>query len=199
MGEALAFAAVAAATQVAESAAEARARNSAPVTHASTGVAVSPNCDNQAQYGCLTVTPSQPAAIAPEPEMTDDDAHDYVLGYVNGVRKLNAAAPIARDAGLESFAQTGSEELARDHRPNQHITEHSRELRGQSTELQGSPEGSRPGPLQDRIGEILLSWMAEGAGGIHHDALLRADWRKIGVGIANRDGRIYFTVDLATE
>jgi uncharacterized protein YkwD len=39
--------------------------------------------------------------------------------------------------------------------------------------------------------------MGEGPGGMHHDALLRPDWRKVGVGIVRSDGRMYFTVDFS--
>jgi hypothetical protein len=197
LGEALAFAAAAGAAQVAQSVAEQNARNNAPVTHSSTGASMSPGCDNDGQYSCVTVAPAASAA-APESEMGEDEARDYVLGYVNGVRKLNGVGPIARDPTLDAFAQAGSEQLAQDHRPNRHITEHGQELHAGSAEDQGSPDGSRPAPLQDQIAEILLGMMAEGQGGMHHDVMLRPEWRKLGVGIAHRAGRMYFTVDFST-
>ena len=65
MGEALAFAGAAAAAQVVQSAAEARARNNAPVTHSSTGVGVTPQCDNDGQYSCVTVTTTSGGPPAP--------------------------------------------------------------------------------------------------------------------------------------
>jgi uncharacterized protein YkwD len=34
---------------------------------------------------------------------------------------------------------------------------------------------------------------------MHHDALLRPEWKRLGVGIANRDGRTYFTIDFMAE
>jgi uncharacterized protein YkwD len=196
MGEALAFAAVAAAAQVAESAAEARARNNTPIAHSST-LSVSPRCDNEDQYACLSIAigAARPPDV-PEHAMSLDEAHDYVLGYVNGIRKLNHVAPVVRDPALDTFALAGSTELAQDHRLNQHMMDHARDLAGKSTELQGSPEGLAPGPLEDQLGETLLRWTGEGAGGIHHDALLRPEWRSLGVGIATIDGRTYFTVDL---
>jgi uncharacterized protein YkwD len=199
MGEALAFAAVAGAAQIVQSAAEQHARNAAPMTHASTGVNVSQQCDNDGQYGCLSVS-SSPAArdLQPDREMDDDEARDYVLGYVNGVRKLNSVGSLVRDEPLDAFAQAGSDELAQDHRPNQHMAQHAQEVHGTSAEIQGPPDGVRPGPLQDRLAELLLGWMGEGLGGMHHDALLRADWRKIGVGIVSRAGRMYFTVDFSS-
>jgi uncharacterized protein YkwD len=197
MGEALAFAAVAGAAQVVQSVAEQHARNSAPVTRAG-GVGVSPQCDNEGQYGCVSVSgsPSSPAN-APEAELNDDEARDYVLGYVNGVRKLNAVIPVVRDEALDAFAQAGSEELGQDHKQNQHMALHAQELHAVSTELQGSPDGSGAGILQDQIAESLLRWMGEGRGGMHHDTLLRPEWRKVGVGIVRSGGRMYFTVDFS--
>ena len=78
------------------------------------------------------------------------------------------------------------------------MAQHAQEVRGASEEIQGPPDGARPGPLQDRLAELLLGWMGEGPGGMHHDAMLRADWRKIGVGILSRRGRMYFTVDFSS-
>jgi uncharacterized protein YkwD len=197
VGQALAFAAAAGALQVAQAAAEQNARNNAPVTHASAGVAVTPSCDNEGQYGCLSVTPSPSSGDAPDAEMSDDDAREYVLGYLNGVRKLNQDEPLVRDQGLDAFAQAGSDELAQDHRANQHMADHARELSAASGEIQGSPDGSRPGPLQEQIGQILLRFAGEGPGGVHHDAMLRPEWRKLGVGIATSEGRTFFTVDFS--
>ena len=202
MGEALAFASVAAAAQVVQSAAEQRARNSAPITRSSTGVSVTPQCDNDGQYSCVSVSgsrsPTEPAPMQPDSEMGDEEARDYVLGYVNGVRKLNAVGPLVRDESLDAFAQAGSEELAQDHRPNQHIALHGPELHAASGEVQGSPDGAPPGALEDRIAEILLRMMGEGKGGMHHDAILSPEWRRLGVGIARHGGRLYLTVDFAS-
>jgi uncharacterized protein YkwD len=196
MGEALAFAAVAGAAQVAQSVAEQHARNSAPVTHAG-GVGVTPQCNNEGQYGCVSVASSPTPAELPEAELSDDEARDYVLGYVNGVRKLNGIGPVERDEALDAFAQAGSDELAQDHKQNQHMTVHAQELHATSAELQGSPDGASAGTLQDQIAGSLLRWMGEGAGGQHHDVLLRAEWHKLGVGIVKNGGRLYFTVDFS--
>jgi uncharacterized protein YkwD len=196
MGEALAFAAAAGAAQVAQSVAEQQARNNAPVTHAG-GAAVTPACDNQGQYACVSVAPGEGPrpADAPERDMSEAEARDYVLGFVNGVRKLNGAPPLARDEALDAFAQAGSEQLAQDHRVGRHLAEHSTDLRATSGEVQGAPDGSPPGGLQDQLAEILLRMSGEGPGGMHRDVLLRADWRKLGVGIAHAGGRMFFTVD----
>jgi uncharacterized protein YkwD len=198
MGEALAFAGVAAAAQVVQSAAEARARNNAPVTRTSTGVAVSPQCDNEGQYSCVTLSTPSPGERPPmqaDAPMSSDEAREYVLGYVNGVRKLNAAPPVARDEAVDAFAQAGSDQLADDHKPGRHLTEHARDLPAGNVELQGSPDGAPGGSLQDVMADILLRWMGEGAGGMHHDALLKGAWHKLGVGITSRGGRVFVNVD----
>jgi uncharacterized protein YkwD len=200
LGEALAFAAAAAAVQVAQSVAEQNARNSAPITHAS-GVNVSTQCDNDGQYGCVNIAPApsnDERASGDAPDMSDDDAREYVLGYVNGVRRLNGAAPVVRDPSLDAFAQAASVELSIDHIPDQHLLAHAQELQGPSAEVQGVPDGSSPGPLQEQIASVLLRAMNEGPGGAHHDTILRPDWRRIGVGIERRDGRMYFTLDFAS-
>jgi uncharacterized protein YkwD len=195
MGEALSFAAVAGAVQVAESEAERQARNQRPIAHAS-GVNVTPGCDDQDQYACATIA-SSPAPRPPEREMTDDEARDYVLGYVNGVRKLNGQPPVAHDDALDKFARDGSEQLATEHRTGQHLADHPRDFHVPVGEVQGAPAGAPPGPLQDRLGEALLQMMNEGAGGMHHDVLLRPEWRKLGVGVVERADRLYLTMDFS--
>jgi uncharacterized protein YkwD len=197
VGEALAFAAVAGAVQVAEAAMEQQARNSAPVTHGTYGLNVSSGCNNDGQFGCLSVTPGAGANDPTEPEMNDDDARDYVLDYVNGVRKLNGVSPLVRDDGLDAFAQAGSEQLAHDHSPNAHMAMHARELRVAATEVQGPADGLSPGELQDQLGAVMLRFTGEGAGGTHHDTMLRPEWRKLGVGIAHDGLRTFFTADFA--
>jgi uncharacterized protein YkwD len=197
VGEAVAFAAVAGAAQVAQSIAEERARSSAPIAR-SGGYGLSP-CDNQGQYACLSVAaaPAPPPERAPEPEMTADEARDYVRDYVNGVRKLNGAPPVVRDESLDAFAEAGSEELARDHQVGRHLADRGREIGSPVGEVQSAAEGAPSGMLQDQIGATLLEMTGEGSGGPHHDVILRPGWRKLGVGIVNRAGRAYLTVDFS--
>jgi len=193
MGEALAFAAAAGVAQIAESVAEQNARNGAPVTHATYGV--SAQCDDQSSYACVTVTPGSGAPAAPAADMTDADGRDYVLGYVNGIRKLNGAPRIERDDDLDAFAQAGSEQLAIDHRQGAHWAEHAPELKVRTGEVQGSPDGVAAGTLEDQLASVMLGMTNEGPGGMHHDVLLRREWRKLGVGLTQRAGRTYVTVD----
>jgi hypothetical protein len=195
MGEALAFATLAGAAQLVESAAEAKARNDAPVRRAHTGVDVSARCADD-QYGCVSFTPGAPDRRPPDPDLTEAEARDYVLGYLNGVRKIHGAGVLVRDETLEAFAQEGSDALAADHVAGGHLANHPREG-VQLVELQGPPDGSAPGPLEDQLAAILVAMMNEGAGGKHHDAMLHAAWRRAGVGITHAKGRMYFTAELS--
>jgi uncharacterized protein YkwD len=199
LGEALAFATVAAVAQVAQAEAEARARK-ASAAQSSAAVQVTPQCDNADQYACISISAgaARPPDL-PDHEMTAEEAHEYVLGYVNGIRKLSHLGPMIRDPKLDAFALAGSFELAQDHRQNQHIMEHAKDLGGRSTELQASPDGITPGPLEDQIGSTLVRWIAEGTGGMHHDAIVNPEWRKLGSGLVSVEGRTYFTIDFASE
>jgi len=200
--EAAAFAGIAAVAQIVQSAAEARARNSAPVTPGSTGPRVVPQCDNDVQYPCVTIEGSPPSGDVRLPvterDMTADELSDYVLAYVNGVRKLHALGPLVRDPTLEAFARAGSGTLSRDHLAHGHRIDHAGELESPPTELQDSLEGTPvEGALQDGIGRILVHWMDETPDGPHRGTLMRPEWHKIGVGVTSREGRAYVTVDFS--
>ena len=198
LGEALAIAGVAAAAQIAQAAAEQRARNSAPVAMSSTGLSVSPGCDNDGQYGCVSVSASPSRADAPGPELDDNGARANTCSVTSTAyesstrfRRSPATKPSMRSRA------PGSDELAQDHAPNQHMLDHGRELVAASAEIQGSPDGAPPAALQDQIAQSLLRFTGEGPGGLHHDTMLRPEWRKLGVGIVNREGRTYLTVDFS--
>ena len=188
--------ATAAAVQVAQSVAEENARRNAPVTHAS--VPVSTQCDNDGQYGCVSLQPgAASAASSDDPAAaatSEGDARDFVLRYVNGVRRLNGSPPLVRDGALDAFAQAKSEELAIDHQPGAHLRAHADAA---EAEVQGSPALFGAGGPQDSIGGALLRFMNEGPGGADHDALLAPQWRTMGVGLVNLDGRAYLTIDFS--
>jgi hypothetical protein len=128
------------------------------------------------------------------PGMTLTEARSYTLRYINGLRSLNGREPLTLDDRLTEFAQQGSEQLSRDHRPHGHIIDEQGKCPGCS-ENQGDSYGWRPAPLQKQIDEILAGMMAEGTGGGHHDNILRPEWRKLGVGIVYPEGRLFFTTD----
>lgn len=191
LGEALAFAAVAGATQVAQSAIAENARHATPRPQP---------CGDEGQYTCyysVAIAPSPTDGPEPAADMTEDEAREYTLEYINGVRRLNGAGPIVLDAELTAFAQAGSVELSQDHRIHQHMADHGSELGTRCAENQGDPNGWRPARLEDQIAEILGGMMREGPGGGHHDNILRPEWRRLGVGIVNHGGRMYFTTDFA--
>jgi len=82
-------------------------------------VGVTPQCNNEGQYGCVSVSSSPISPDAPEAELNDDEARDYVLGYVNGVRKLNGNRASVRDEALDAFAQQGATSWRRTTKQNQ--------------------------------------------------------------------------------
>jgi uncharacterized protein YkwD len=191
LGEALAFAAVAGATQVAQSAIAENARHATPRAQP---------CGDEGQYTCyysVAIAPSSNDGPEPAADMTEDEARVYTLKYINGVRRLNGVGPIVLDADVTAFAQAGSVELSQDHRLHQHMADHGSELGTRCAENQGDPNGWRPARLEDQIAEILGGMMREGLGGGHHDNILRSEWRRLGVGIVNPGGRMYFTTDFA--
>jgi uncharacterized protein YkwD len=128
--------------------------------------------------------------------MTLGEARSHALMYVNGMRSLNGVGLVELDDALTAFAQEGSEQLARDHKPHGHIEARRDDCRSCS-ENQGDPNGWRAGPVDKQIDEIIAGFMAEGPGGGHHDNMLDRRWSRLGVGIANAGETMYFTIDFA--
>jgi hypothetical protein len=129
-------------------------------------------------------------------DMTLDEARAYAVAYVNHARSDVGLGPLAADYSLNAFAQLGSKALARDHRPHRHLIEESAECPG-CAETQSDPAGVAAGRVHDQLDAALGFMVNEGAGGASHDVLLGAQWHRLGVGIVNPDGRMYFTVDVA--
>jgi hypothetical protein len=120
----------------------------------------------------------------------------YTLHFINGLRARYRRAPLVADPSLDTFAQEGSILLALDHRPHHHFEAMAASCGcGAHAENQGAPFGWAPGPPDTQIAEMLSGMMDEGPGGGHHDALLSPEWRRLGVGILNPGGRMYFTLD----
>jgi uncharacterized protein YkwD len=151
--------------------------------------------DYDAQSRCYR-GPVQDTGERDDASMSVAEGKRYALMYINGLRSLNGVGPLELDAELDAFAQHGSEQLARDHRPHGHLLD-ERSGCPACGETQGDPDGWRPAPLQRQIDEVLAGMMAEGPGGGHHDAILRPEWRKLGVGIVNPGGRVFLTMDFA--
>jgi uncharacterized protein YkwD len=201
MTQAAAFAGAAVVAQVVESAMEARRRNNLPVSHSSPGIGAQQGCDNEGQYPCVTIARKEPDFVpgsGANLAMNEDEARAYVVDFINGVRKLNDLEPLVRDPLVDAFAQSSSEALSTDHKPGQFALEHGAELVGRHGEAQTAEDGAEQKPLGERVGAILLSWMAEKPEGAHRGVVVRPEWRRVGVGIVTQDGRTYFTVDFSS-
>jgi uncharacterized protein YkwD len=140
--------------------------------------------------------PVQDTGTSSAARMTLGEARAYTLMYLNGLRSLNGLGALSLDEGLNDFAQRGSEQLSRDHRPHGHFLDERGACPG-CGEVQGDPKGWHVAPVQKQIDEILAGMMAEGVGGRHHDDILRPEWRRLGVGIVSPGERMYFTTDFA--
>ncbi len=125
-----------------------------------------------------------------------DSMRSYTLRFINGLRAMNRRSPLFLNAELNAFAQEGSLELSINHRPHHHFEESAFGCGcGALGENQGAPQGWPPGPVDTQIVEMLGGMLSEGPGGGHHDAMLSPAWHKLGVGIVNPGGRMYFTND----
>ena len=129
-------------------------------------------------------------------DLSLDEARNYALAHVNHARASGGAPPLALDYGLNAFAQAGSKQLARDHRPHQHIADEPRTC-FQCSEEQSDPQGLTFAPVRDQVLGVLDGMMSQGPGSPTHDNLLAPGWHRLGVGIANPDGLTYVTLDLA--
>ena len=192
----------AAVAQVVVSAMEAHARNNAPVGHSSTGLRATPDCDNEGQYPCVSVSgvpsPADPPRAA-DPEMNSEEARSYVLDYINAVRRN----PWRRRAGSRSLGRRGGagrersgssgppDRPARDRpaRPGRRDPRRARDV----------PRGAAPAPAAGpaRVHPAAVD-RREAGGAAPRDAHARrlAEDR---CRIVTRDGRTHFTVDFAPE
>jgi uncharacterized protein YkwD len=125
-----------------------------------------------------------------------DDARQYNLSRINALRAQNGAGPLRLDDPLNTFAQAGSEELSQDHAPHKHfITSYASCGCNVNAENQGDPNGWTAEPIHQQIDDILTMMMSEGPGGGHHDNIVNPQWTRLGVGIVNPGGALYFTND----
>jgi uncharacterized protein YkwD len=136
--------------------------------------------------------PPAPGALA--------DARRYTLYRLNQIRARHGAGALVLDEGLNHFAQAGSVSLARDHRPHGHFkdaadTVHCRTM----GENQGDPGGWAPGPPRAQIDQMLDMMMQEGPGGGHYDNILDRRWARVGIGVVNPGGAMYFTNDFCSS
>lgn len=130
------------------------------------------------------------------PEMTLEEARDYVLLYINHARTERGVSPLSLDFALNSFAQSCSRQLARDHRAHQYLAAHSEECPA-CAESQGDPDGIVAAGVHDQLDAVLGAMINEGTGDPRDAPLLAPDRHRIGVGIVNPDGRTFFTIEAA--
>jgi hypothetical protein len=129
-------------------------------------------------------------------DMTLEEARDYALAFLNHARSDAGLGLLSLDYALNAFAQTGSKQLARDHRPHLHLVEDQASC-STCAEAQADPSGLTAAPVHEQLDAVLALMLNEGPGGPSHDVLLGAAFHRLGVGIVNPDGRMYFTVDVA--
>jgi hypothetical protein len=172
-------------------------------------------CGGGAPYGA-EVTPHWEVVeehdmyFVPDPRETGEDRksrvrlvtlaeqREYTVCLINGFRRAKGRAALVPDEALNAFAQEASVRLSVDHRPHAHFESAARHCGcGAEAENQGSPHGWPPGAPDTQILEMLRGMLDEGPGGGHHDALLSPEWGRVGVGIVNPGGRMYFTTDFA--
>jgi uncharacterized protein YkwD len=125
-----------------------------------------------------------------------DDARQYNLSRINALRAQNGAGPLVLDDTFDAFAQAGSDELAQDHRPHAHfssdVSSCGCDVRAEN---QGDPNGWTVASIHTQIDQILDAMMSEGPGGGHHDNIVNPQWKRLGVGLVNPGGSLYFTND----
>jgi len=175
--EAATVAGVAGAVELAEVAAADRAAHDAWMPHR--------GCDHVGQPECYVPI-----------GMTLDEARAHAAHVINLVRLQSGLPPLAADFALAASAQEGSKQLSYDHRPHAHIAGDPDSCLGCS-EVQGDPSGFPTGPIAEQIDSVIDGWIREGPGGANHDVLVSRRWHRLGVGVANSEGPLYLTVDLA--
>jgi uncharacterized protein YkwD len=127
---------------------------------------------------------------------TLDDARAYNLKRVNELRAQAGAAALSLDDALDTFAQAASTELSTDHDPHQYFKDHAATCGcGIMSENQGDSNGWTPGPVHQQIDDVLALMMSGGPGEGHHDNIVSPRVTRLGVGIVNPGGKMYFTND----
>jgi hypothetical protein len=175
--DAAAVAGVAGAVELAQVAAADRAEREAWMPHE--------GCDRFGAPACYVAT-----------AMTLEEARAHVEQIVNLVRAQDGAPPLAADFAVTAFAQDGSKDLARDHLAHGHIASDPGSCPGCS-ETQGDPNGCPEAAVESQLDSIVDAWFRDGPGGANHDLLVSRRWHRIGVGVANPDGPLFLTVDVA--
>lgn len=124
------------------------------------------------------------------------EARAYTLFRVNGFRAQAGRAPLRLDDGINAFSQAASQELSQDHTPHRYFQSNWSACACRiNAENQGDWNGVPPAPVHNQIDEMLNLMMSEGPGGGHYENMLSAKWTRMGAGIVNPGGMMYFTND----
>jgi hypothetical protein len=156
------------------------------------------------------VVPAAPPPPRPADPFPGDPLVKYNVDRVNAYRAKGGLAPLLYDAPISRFALAGSEQLARDHTPHAHFAASGKGAPGfgsKAAENQGDPGGVPPLGAsaagdrtkigQQQIDLMLKLMMDEGPGGGHYDNIMNPGYRRVGIGLAYVDGRLYLTNDFS--
>ena len=179
------WAATAIAQIVSDAAQAAAATRRAEAAEAARDSVHAPVCDTTPGYPCYRPTGT-----------SIEEARAHALTILNLVRADSGVGPVALDFPLSVYAQEGSKRVARDHVPHAHILG-NREACPLCGEAQSDPAGYPIGAIEEQIDNILNDMLSEGPGGGNHDLLVDPRWHRLGVGVANADGPMYLTLNLA--
>lgn len=161
-----------------------------PSTPSSTGTAGSAGGS-----GAPSTTPQVPS-VPSSGNAVLDDARAYNLQAINAIRAKRNLPAYTIDAKLNDFAQKASEDLAATNAAHRYFSRNSGSCQcSLAAENQGDPSGWAPGDVKKQIDEILDLMMSEGPGGGHHDNIVSNRHTKIGIGIVNPGGKMFFTND----
>ena len=144
--------------------------------------------------------PQQQARPQPLPPAAQGDplaeARQYTLARVNRFRAQAGRAPLRLDDSINAFSQAASQELSRDHTPHRYFqTNWSACACRINAENQGDWNGVPPAPVHNQIDQMLDLMISEGPGGGHYENMLSPKWTRMGAGIVNPGGMMYFTND----
>jgi uncharacterized protein YkwD len=134
---------------------------------------------------------------------SSDPFVQHNLEVLNMYRAANNAPALVLSDALNTFAATGSQQLAAGGPAHGHfqqaITDHTLFSSGFCS---GAGENQAPGwainnDENKTIDAILKSMMDEGPGGGHHDNIVNPQFRLVGVGLLVQGGGLYFTNDFS--
>jgi hypothetical protein len=157
------------------------------------------------------VTRKSVPAAPPPPRPADPYPADPLVRYnverVNAFRAQKGLAALLYDSAISGFALDGSKQLSRDHSPHAHFAASAKGAPGfgsRAAENQGDPSGvpaldprDKVKNGQQQIDLMLKLMMDEGPGGGHYDNIMNAGYRRIGIGLAYVDGRLFLTNDFS--